>query len=362
LTERDPRLAPDSFCVLDEAQATDRAEWLRLWTAWAEREPMAHPAYVALFARPGDRAVCLALRGEGSGVLFPLLLRPLAVEPWAAPGENRWDAVSPYGYGGPFAWGAVPNDAFWDAAEHWLRAAGVVTAFARLSLFSQELIPFRGDVVDNMPNVVRRLDLDGEALWRDYAHKVRKNVNAARRAGLSFEIDPGGRRLDDFIAIYESTLDRRNAGDGFYFSREFFETILREMPSSCVFAHVLDGGRVVSTELVLRSATRLYSFLGGTLADAFEKRPNDLLKHEVGEWGRAAGLRAYVLGGGYGGPDGIFRYKLSFAPSGEVPFRVGLSILDAGGNAALIETRRVFQMSRGNQWSPRPGFFPIYRA
>jgi hypothetical protein len=360
--EPDRRLDPGSYRVLDEARPTDRAEWLRLWRAWPEQEPTAHPAFVALFARPGDRAVCLVTGGEASGVLFPLVLRPLGVEPWAAPGETRWDAVSPYGYGGPFAWGGGPRDGFWDAAEHWLRGAGVVTAFARLSLFPDELLPFRGEVVDNAPAVVRRLDLDGEAIWQDYAHKVRKNVNAARRAGLSFEIDVEGRRLDDFLAIYESTMDRRQAGDGYYFSREFFETILREMPGSCLLAHVLDAGRVVSTELVLRSATRLYSFLGGTLADAFEKRPNDLLKHEVGAWGRGAGLRAYVLGGGYAGTDGIFRYKLAFAPSGEVPFRVGCWVLDSGATSALIETRRASELAGGNDWSPRPGFFPAYRA
>jgi hypothetical protein len=362
VTERDRQVRPGSFRVLDGASSTDRAEWLRLWTAWPEREPSAHPAFAPLFARPGDRAVCLTTGGEDSGVLFPLVLRPLGVEPWAATGETRWDAISPYGYGGPFAWGDGPKDAFWDAAESWLRAAGVVTAFARLSLFPNELPSFRGDVVEDGPHVVRRLDLDEGTIWQDYAHKVRKNVNAARRAGLSFEIDAEGRRLDEFLAIYESTMDRRNAGDRYYFSREFFRTILREMPSSCLLAHVLDAGRVVSTELVLRSATRMYSYLGGTLAEAFEKRPNDLLKHEVGAWGRCAGYRAYVLGGGYAGPDGIFKYKLSFAPSGEVPFRVGCWVLDPERNSALVEVRRAFELAGGNDWSPRPGFFPTYRA
>jgi hypothetical protein len=353
---------PGAFRVLDAASTTERAEWLRLWSASPEREPTAHPAFVALFARPGDRAICLATGGERAGVLFPLVLRPLGVETWAATGEARWDATSPYGHGGPFAWGGVPGEPFWDAAERWLRAAGVVTVFARLSLFPEDLLPFRGPVIDNAPHLVRRLDLDEEIIWHDYAHKVRKNVNAARRAGLSFEVDREGRRLDDFLAIYEATMDRRHAGDGYYFSPEFFRTILREMPTSSLLAHVLDAGRVVSTELVLLSATRLYSFLGGTLADAFEKRPNDLLKHEVGAWGRKAGHRAYVLGGGYAGPDGIFKYKLAFAPSGEVPFRVGCWILDPGGHSGLVEGRRASELAGGKSWAPRPGFFPAYRG
>ena len=87
-----------------------------------------------------------------------------------------------------------------------------------------------------------------------------------------------------------------------------------------------------------------------------------MLKHEVGEWGRGAGHRAYVLGGGYTHLDGIFRYKLSFAPSGEVPFRAGCWVLDPDGNSALVEDRRAFERAGGNDWSPRPGFFPTYRA
>jgi len=356
---RDPR-----FIVLDAAKADGRAEWTRRWRAWPEQEPMAHPAYASLFARAGDRALCLASGDDAAGVLYPLILRPLATEPWASAAEGSWDAVTPYGYGGPFAWGSPPPAAepFWEAAEAWLLGAKVVTSFARLSLFPEEMIAFRGEVAELMPNVVRELKLDADALWMDYAHKVRKNVNAARRAGLTFEVDEEGRRLEEFLTIYESTMDRRNAGEGYYFPRTFFETIVRELPRGFLFAHVLDAGRVVSTELVLRSGSHLYSFLGGTLADAFEKRPNDLLKHEVAEWGRREGYGAYVLGGGYGGPDGIFKYKLSFAPGGEVAFRVGRAVHDPPAVAALLEQRRAFEAARGTPWAPAPTFFPPYRA
>jgi hypothetical protein len=353
----------DLLRVLEASDPAGRREWEERWRAWSEREPMAHPAYLNLFARPGDRALCAVAGGGAAGILYPFVLRPLAREPWAGPGETRWDATTPYGYGGPFAWGDLSAIAepFWDRLERWFLANRVVSSFARLSLFPEQLAEFRGEVGVNMPNVVRRLDLPVEEVWRDYAHKVRKNVNAARRAGLSFELDAAGTHLDDFLAIYASTMDRRNAGDGFYFSRAFFETIVRELPGSFAFAHVRSGDRIVSTELVLRSARHLYSFLGGTLADAFEMRPNDLLKHAIVEWGIGEGLSAFVLGGGYGGPDGIFRYKLAFAPQGEIPFRTGRAIHDAAGYAELVEARRVHE-GRTGTWAPRETHFPAYRA
>jgi len=358
-------VTPVSFGVLDASDAADRGEWLRRWHASPEREPMAHPAYVGLFARDVDRAVCLTAGDDAACVMYPLLLRPLAAEPWAAPGEDRWDAVTPYGYGGPLAWGhpRPSADGFWETAGRWLAEARVVATFARLTLFPDDRIAFRGDVADLMPNVVRGLDLAPDALWRDYEHKVRKNVNAARRAGLTFGLDPAGTRLGEFFAIYTSTMDRREAHDGFFFPASFFETLLAEMPQSVLFAHVFDGGRVVSSELLLRSRRRLYSFLGGTAAEAFAHRPNDLLKHEVITWAPSQGYESYILGGGYGGPDGIFRYKLSFAPKGEVPFTVGRAIHSAHDYDDLVTKRRAHDSApAGSCWTPRPGFFPAYRA
>jgi len=231
-----------------------------------------------------------------------------------------------------------------------------------LSLFPEQIASFDGEVLDNAPNVVRFLDMDENALWRDYAHKVRKNVNRARASGLRIEIDETGKRLDEFIQIYHDTMQRRNANAGYYFPRDFFEQICLNLNSQFVFFHALSGNMVVSTELVLISARYVYSFLGGTKEEFFDQRPNDLLKHHIILWGRENGKRAFVLGGGYGGPDGIYRYKLSFAPRGEIKFRTGRIIFDQQAYEKLVAMRREWEQQQGRVWVPRPDFFPMYRS
>lgn len=354
------------LALLDAADDAQRAAWLARWRAWPAREVNAHPDYVRLFARPGDRSMAAAMSTVAGGVLFPFILRPLAGEPWAAPGEARWDLVTPYGYGGPYAWGATPDDAaaFWAALDRALAERQVVTSFVRLSLFEDELLPFAGAVETNRSNVVRSLDLAPEALWSDYSHKVRKNVTRARAGGLTVDFDETGASIEPFLDIYYATMDRRGADEGFYFPRAFFETIVARLAGGFVFANVKDAGRVVSTELVLLSALRAYSFLGGTHADAMAARPNDLLKHEVALWARARGKRSYVLGGGAtaSDEDGIYRYKLAFAPEGVVPFRTGTRTHDVAAAADLEARRRAFEAQRGVDWSPRAGHFPRYRA
>ena len=354
------------FVVLDAAVEDERQRWLQLWKEWNEREVFAHPAYVALFSKSGERSLCAVLGNErGARVLFPFILRPLETEPWTrAEARGACDLTTPYGYGGAYNIldGDPPTDMFWDAFDGWCGTQRVVTSFARLPVFENQVIPFRGEVIEKGPNVVRYLDLNEEDLWRDYAHKVRKNVNRAREGGLKVEIDPEGRRLEEFLGIYTETMDRRQAGHGYYFPRSFFESIVGELAGSFAFFHVLSGGLLVSTELVLVSANHLYSFLGGTRAAAFEQRPNDLLKHEIIRWGMEVGKATFVLGGGYQAGDGIFRYKLSFAPSGEVPFRVGNRIIDPTALESLVSARRTWEATQNRDWVPSPGFFPPYRA
>jgi CelD/BcsL family acetyltransferase involved in cellulose biosynthesis len=125
---------------------------------------------------------------------------------------------------------------------------------------------------------------------------------------------------------------------------------------------VFSGSRLVATELVLVSATHLYSLLGGTRADALDSRPNDLLKHAVIEWGIQQGKTAFILGGGKHGADGIFRYKLSFAPRGTVTFRVGKRIHDDRANERLVRQRERWEQQRGNCWHAEDGYFPVYRG
>ena len=91
-------------------------------------------------------------------------------------------------------------------------------------------------------------------------------------------------------------------------------------------------------------------------------RPNDLLKHETIRWLRDAGKRAYVLGGGYGADDGIYRYKKAFAPHGDHAFSTQSLVLDPAALELLLAARSKWERSQGRTWSPAEGFFPPYRS
>jgi len=364
LGEAAPKPAGLRVRFLDAGAAEDRRAWLDLWHRWPDREVMAHPDYVRLFARPGDRVLAAADQTARGGVLYPFIARPLSREPWSPPDLNAWDTTTAYGYGGPFAWNVAPEETidFWPQFERWARQEHIVTSFARLSLFTDQVLPFDGLVEVNGPNIVRSLTDSEDRIWTSYDPKVRKNVRRARERGCCLLVDASGAYLDEFHRVYTATMQRRNASSQYFYPRSFFESLIRGLEGRFVFFHVRLGGIVVSTELVLLSERHAYSFLGGTLEEAFDARPNDFLKHESFLWCRSAGKTAVVLGGGYRGQEGLLRYKSAFAPSGSVPFAVGKKAYQAVLTGTLLDHRTEWERLRGSDWQREPGYFPPYRA
>ncbi|WP_431974446.1 GNAT family N-acetyltransferase [Micromonospora haikouensis] len=348
--------------IWDARREADAARWRAVHERWEAREVFAHPSYVRLFAGERDEPLAAYARTEHGFVLLPFVLRTVGPSAGADGPEYR-DVISPYGYAGAFHHraGEVEAKEFWAAYDRFCTSRRVVSEVTRLSLFEGQRLAHPGLAIRTFPNVVRDLRAPEDQMWREFAHKVRKNVKKAQRSGVTVQVDTEGTRLDDFLRIYRATMDRRSAAAHYYFSRGFFTTLVTELPGQFAFFHALHEGRVVSTELVLTSARHLYSYLGGTEESAFELRPNDLIKYEICRWGKATGRTHFVLGGGYQPDDGIFRYKRAFAPHGVVDYQLGTRVVHPDAYQELCATHLAEGRRRIPSWAPGDDFFPQYR-
>ncbi|MBS7528106.1 GNAT family N-acetyltransferase [Fusibacter paucivorans] len=269
---------------------------------------------------------------------------------------NEWfDLSTPYGYGGFWIEGEDFNTLD-EEYEQYCKNNGFISEFVRFHLFGEYRDIFNGTVESHTNNVVRSLDLDIDDMLMDFEHKVRKNLKKANKAGLKIEIDESGKRIEEFLNIYYGTMDRNEAKSNFFFPESFFKTI-NKMINNFVYVHVIHEDRVISTELVIFGGENCYSFLGGTHSDFFSLRPNDFLKFEIIKWAKDKGLKRFILGGGYGQDDGIFRYKKSFSPNGIHKFYVGKRIFDEEKYSELIKIR-----SCNQDFNKDTNFFPKYRA
>jgi len=355
------------FRIFDVNSPADVRDWLGVWDAWPQREVFGHPEYLRLYATSGNRAYCAAWTSQDLIILHPFLVRDLADVPfWTGPPGALFDATSAYGYSGPYVWGEGDRDhaarKFWPEFHAWALDHQVVSEFVRLSLFPETRLPYAGATWLAGKQIIRALNPDRAVPWMDFEHKVRKNAAKAERCGVHVEIDRGGAHLTDFLDIYQHTMARRSALDTYYFPQEFFRQMCDRLPDQFAFFHAVHQNQTVSSELVLVSSSRVYSFLGGTLEDSFTCRPNDLLKVEIIRWAANHGKSGYVLGGGYRGQDGIYRYKRSFAPHGEVSQCLAGQVFSGDLYSALVGARERFAAERGEEWRPRQGYFPAYRS
>jgi len=348
------------FVVLEASNREQHEKWLRLWTALPGREVFAHPDYAQLFLEPDSEALCASWEVDTDVVLFPFVMRQLSNLPGAT-SDKIYDIITPYGYGGAFFGGQPVATQFWAGFRRWCEEKRVVSCFARLSLFPTQVLPFDGVISKQQYNVVCNLKSTPGKIWEQYEAKVRKNVKRAVRCDLTVEVDDCGARLQEFYQIYQSTMERRAAKQFYLFSESFFTNLVQRLRGMYCFFHVLHEGKVVSTELVLLSSSRMYSFLGGTLSSHYSMRPNDLLKHSIIEWGISRGLLDFVLGGGAAPNDGIFAYKKSFAPEGLHPFMVGKQIYDDKLYGHLVQQRKDW-LQESYRSIENTDFFPLYRA
>lgn len=266
-----------------------------------------------------------------------------------------FDLVSPYGYGG--FWGNISDYEILNRTyNEFCVSHHYICEFVRFELFSDYHKHYDGETETRTHNVVRSLEMPLDEMWMDFKQKVRKNVKKANSFGLQIVIENSDAHLRDFLDIYYSTMDRSNAENEYYFSREFYETI-NSMKENIMYFHVIHDGKVVSTELVIFGAENAYSYLGGTNREYFDLRPNDFLKYEIIKWAKEKGLKNFVLGGGYGADDGIFQYKTCLAPNGIVDFYIGRKVFDEEKYRKLVSIR-----AEDNPSCIESGYFPKYRA
>jgi lipid II:glycine glycyltransferase (peptidoglycan interpeptide bridge formation enzyme) len=195
--------------------------------------------------------------------------------------------------------------------------------------------------------------------WKNFKPKVRNNYRKAVKLGLRsyvYDSDITEEHISEFYTIYRDTMLRKNAASMYLYDLEYFTNFIFKNPESCSLAMVYYNNIPISTELLLLSGNNVYSFLGGTNADYFTHRPNDLLKICVINWARKRGYSKYVLGGGRFNDDSLYKYKKDFFPKDkDVLFFTGRKVIDQATYDCLVKN------SGFDQIENTTNYFPLYR-
>lgn len=342
----------------------DREQWLRELENVKDVSPDLHyrPEYCGLFKDRGEARLFIYREGTAS-VIYPFLHRKVNLIPGLEGKleQDLYDITSPYGYGGPLANPAAGEgvwDNFYRCFEQYCDRNNIITEFIRFHplLGNHRLLKTHVEVERISSVISVDLQVSDEEIWSGYERNNRKNIKRAYREGLEVILEETPAHFSDFISIYHHTLLRNRAGEFYFFNNEFYEYIHKKLNENFLYAHTLKNGRVISTELLLYNETYIHSFLGGTLEQFYEVRPNNILKHEVIRWAKNRGIRYFLLGGGYREGDGIFRYKRSFASGGVLDFYIGKKVHN---HEAVSTLEKIMAVKKTRERSAN--YFPGYR-
>ena len=321
-----------------------------------------NPKYAEVYKKIDGNSETYVFNSFYGSVKYNYILREVDIK---INNEIYYDIVTPYGYGGPLAENVkdikLLMQEFYKSFSDYCLQHNIICEFIRFHLYDNIDIRenYYGEAVYSRNNVVVNTSGDFENdIWGAYERKVRKNVRKAEKNNLCILIESNLSHISDFLEIYDDTMDRNNAEDYYYFDKSYFENIEKLLPDNFMYFYVLKGNKIISTELVLYSGRYAYSFLGGTLTDYYEYRPNDFLKNEIIKWANKKGIEKFILGGGYHNDDGIYKYKRGFTKDPDVQFYIGKYIFNQEIYDKIVEKRKSTDSSFDNSSQ----YFPLYRS
>ncbi len=341
------------------------------WSATLDKLPhdVYHlPDYVALDSRRTETIPQAFLLEDGDKIFFaPYLVRSCA-DIVNCDQTTIYDVISPYGYPGILISEVAQNTpGFADFAlekfRQTLHDRDICSAFLRLHPILGEKFadifnsnPFQ----ENGKTVSIDLTLDEDQIWAKTRRGHQSTINKCTRLGLTARTVPYADYMNEFIAIYEETMKRVKAKDTYYFSRDYFEDLLK-LGDKLHLGVVESEGKIVCGSLFFESCGIVQAHLGGTKTEFLKQSPFNLLLHHMRLWAKARGNQYLHIGGGVGGKkDNLYTFKSGFSKQRH-EFLTLRSIVDHNRYKELLEFRAK-SINKSVEELKQSQFFPAYRA
>jgi hypothetical protein len=309
------------------------AEWGELLTQLGCADAYLLHAYVdASCALDSGEPVLL----QHDDTVLACIVRPI-------PGTDAHDVTTPYGYGGP-----VGQGNFHGAYERWCAERNVVSTFIRYHPLYEN---HRGAPHASYASATVGWPLEGDLLAGMHG-KHRNVVRKAQKAGVAVDVTAAPEDLSSFAALYQQTMERQNAAGYYFFSREYWEGLIR-LGGHLVRFDAQVEGEAVASALCLRGDRWLHYHLGATGDSARDLGASNLLLYTAAVWGQEQRLEEFHLGGGAGAKeDSLFAFKERFSPGSRREFWVG----------KLVHDEDAYRRLSGGAEIDYESFFPAYRA
>jgi len=319
-------------------------EWAEVATPDIYFSPEYHATSGLADANPSV-SILLEWCDEGGKVYLPLIVREI-------PGTNFLDATSAYGYGGPWTEGTPDRFAFRDYYEQWAQDNSVVTSFLRFHPMLKNYREFQDVFTTVKVGQTALWDLTTEDLIKGMSKNHRKNWRRAIREGVEARITPNPVRVDEFRALYETSMARVGATKSYWLNENYWGSLRDRLGDASLLVEAIYKNQVVAAAWCLLSEKYLHFHLSGTLDVGRRVGGAYVCRVAAAQWAKERGLSQAHHGGGMGGSQSsLLDWKRKFDESNRMgEFHI----------AKIIHNDPAFTQLSVN--SPRTDYFPPWRA
>lgn len=267
--------------------------------------------YVKLYEDNCGKALCAVCLEDNHILLMPFIRKEI---------KGFYDFETPYGYGGPIS--NYDNHEWIEMAlcemKELFYRENYVCGFVRF----HSLIENVKCCQNNMQTIFDRntvaiiTNQSKEEIWANQiTSKNRNMIRKAEKSGLEYTTEYDFASLDEFVALYNATMDRLNADAFYYFGREYYESFVEKLKGKAFLGTVRTNGELICAALFMYSGDYGHYHLEGSNKEYSSLAANNLLLWKAAlELGKL-GVKEFHLGGGYNSePDNsLLKFKKSFS-------------------------------------------------
>lgn len=269
------------------------------------------------------------------------------------PRQLYYDFSSPYGYGGWLVEGNSCESLF-EEYEAWCKKNGIISEFVRFHpMLHNHMMCEEFYNISQLGEVVHMELSSPELIWENIKSKNRNVIRKAIKNGVKIYNGRFPEIYNEFIDIYNGTMDKDNADEYYYFEKTFYESILNDLPYNSQIFYAVKDEKIIAASIIIMANKKMNYHLSGSLREYSSFAPTNYLLYEAALWGCHNGYETFYLGGGVGsGEDSLFKFKRAFYKGDLNSFYIGRKIYDEKKYEELVQMRKDITTN----------YFPEYRA
>ena len=331
--------------------------WDRIVCRFANHDVYYLSGYVRAFEIHGDGIPqLLYYDNDGLRAIYVYMKRKTSI-------DGIFDSITPYGYGGVLFEGDTSETnlkTFWDAYVDKMNEESVVDNFVRYHPILANAIQMKevSQVIDLGKTIA--LDLTSpEIIWENIVSKNRNMIRKAEKSGVEIHHSRDMKLFNDFIRIYNATMEKDNADAYYYFGEDFYKSIHEDLYDNYEMFYATYEGKIISMSIIIFANNQMHYHLSGSLLEYRNLAPTNLLLYKVALWGYEQGFKTFHLGGGVcSGEDNLYKFKAAFNRNSNYRFSIAKHIFDQDLYDELVRIRAMDDP----EFNADSNFFPLYRS